>query len=77
MVLSQPLDYEQYPDGILLQVIVSDQGDTPFSTFVYVFVDILSVNEFAPQFSDSMITHRISEHTKPGSRIVKVSNTLL
>ena len=54
--------------------MVSDQGDAPLSSHVYVFVAILSVNEFAPQFSDTTMIQSISEHTKPGSQIVKVSS---
>ncbi|KAI6646531.1 Protocadherin Fat 4 isoform X1 [Oopsacas minuta] len=70
--LYQSLDYEQYIDGILLEVTISDQGDNPLTTEVFVFVTILPVNEFAPQFVDLMPTS-ISENTKPGSRITQIS----
>ena len=76
MGLTQPLDYEQYTQGILLEVIISDTGEIPLSTQVYVFVAILPINEFPPVFSDPM-TISISENTKPGSKITQVSLALI
>ena len=76
MGLTQPLDYEQYTQGILLEVRVSDIGEVPLSTQVYVFVAILPINEFPPIFSGPMAIS-ISENTKPGSKITQVSPALI
>ena len=72
---SSALDYESsFPPLFKLKIIASDNGAPRKSSFVYMYISVLDVNDHCPVF-ESFHTKwfNISQHTPPGTLLTVIS----
>ena len=72
---SSALDYESSsPHLFKLKIVASDNGTPRKSSFVYMYISVLDVNDHCPVF-DSFHTKwfNISQHTHPGTLLTVIS----
>ena len=72
IVLSTTLDFEEVEE-YNFQVIASDLGRPVRSGVTTVRVQVINVNEFAPQFTQTRFTSRVCEGAPVGYEILRVS----
>lgn len=75
VVTSSALDYESLSQHLFkLKIIASDNGTPRKSSFVYMYISVLDVNDNCPVF-DSFQTKwfNISQHTRPGTLLTVIS----
>lgn len=65
------LDYEDMSSHVLI-VAITDRGDQPKQSLMYVVVNVEDVNEWKPEFIKPSHYVVIQENTPPGSDVVKV-----
>ena len=73
--ISSALDYESSsPHLFKLTIVASDNGTPRKSSFVYMYISVLDVNDHCPVF-DSFHTKwfNISQHTHPGTLLTVIS----
>ena len=72
---SSALDYESSsPHPFKLKIVASDNGTPRKSSFVYMYINVLDVNDHCPVF-DSFHTKwlNIAQHTHPGTLLTVIS----
>eukprot|EP00117_Sycon_ciliatum_P033550 scpid247/ scgid25797/ Protocadherin Fat 4; Cadherin family member 14; FAT tumor suppressor homolog 4; Fat-like cadherin protein FAT-J len=72
IVLAAPLAVTE-DDAYRLEITAQDGGSSPFTAKATVFIGIDAVNDFAPQFAQSVYHVDVKELTATGSAIVTVS----
>ncbi|XP_036918333.1 protocadherin beta-15-like [Sturnira hondurensis] len=72
LVLDKALDREQQPE-LRLTLLAADGGAPPKSGTALVLIDVLDVNDNAPEFAQPLYRVQILENSPPGSLVVTVS----
>lgn len=74
--MSSVLDYETSPRLFKLKVVASDNGTPRKSTFVFMYINVVDVNDNCPVLN-SLQTNRfnISQHTQAGTLLTVISAT--
>ena len=68
-------DFENSPSNLLILVTATDNGFPLLSSDVHVFITLLDVNEFTPEFEATEYTIEISEGVQPFTTILQVNAT--
>ena len=72
---SSALDYESLSQHVFkLKIVASDNGTPRKSSFVYMYISVLDVNDNCPVFDSFHTTwFNISQHTPPGTLLTVIS----
>ena len=72
---SSALDYESSsPYLFKLKIVASDNGTPRKSSFVFIYIEVLDVNDHCPIFDSSQTKwFNISQHTHPGTLLTVIS----
>ncbi|XP_029369158.1 protocadherin alpha-C2 [Echeneis naucrates] len=66
LIVSEPLDREKVPEYDIM-LIVTDAGTPQLSDNITITVNLMDVNDNAPQFPQSFYTIRVMENNAPGA----------
>ncbi|XP_023442898.2 protocadherin beta-15-like [Dasypus novemcinctus] len=72
LVLDKALDREEEPE-LRLTLMAVDGGAPPKTGTALVLIDVLDINDNAPEFAQPLYTVQVPENSPPGSLIVTVS----